>query len=256
MQRQAVEIHDYPATRTHVVGALQFAEYERPVGPADLEGLARRLGLSPDTRYVLFVTGGLVAEYEAEDIAALAARLGETRLAGRRLVVRVHPQASIEPFRAIRHPSVVLDLAPRFASVGDGGLSFDRSETRAMAALLSRADTVFASWGTTALLEAAIFKRPIVQLRWMEALVRRVPEERERIRDFQRYEHMKPFDAIGCRIFSDSPEDLPSRLDELLSNREHYAERCARATAELAMVPLGEAPRRTLRVFGETAKRR
>lgn len=71
-----------------------------------------------------------------------------------------------------------------------------------MAALLSRAEAVFASWGTTALLEAAIFKRPIVQLRWMDALPGRAPEDRERIRDVQRYEHMKPFDAIGCRIFS------------------------------------------------------
>jgi hypothetical protein len=256
MKRQAVEIHDYPAARTHVVGALQFTEYARPVGPADLEALSRRLGLPPDTPYALFVTGGLAAGYEAEDVAALAARLGQTRLAGRRLVVRVHPQAPVEPFRAIRHPSVVLDLAPRFASTGDNGLSFDRSEARMMAALLSRADAVFASWGTTALLEAAIFRRPIVQLRWMDALPGRAPEDRDRIRDFQRYDHMKPFDAIGCRVFSDSPDDLASRLDELFSRREHYAARCARAAAELATVPLGDAPRRTLRVFAELANRR
>jgi hypothetical protein len=70
------------------------------------------------------------------------------------------------------------------------------------------------------------------------------------MRDFQRYEHMKPFDAIGCRVFSDSPEDLPSRREDLLSNREQLR-RALRAGGRRAghRAP-GRAPRRTVSVLG------
>jgi hypothetical protein len=89
----------------------------------------------------------------------------------------------------------------------------------------------------------------------MDALPRSAADERDRIRDFQRYEHMKPFDALRCRVVSDSPEDLPARVDELLSNHAHYAERCARAAAELATAPLADAPRRAVRALTEVVHR-
>jgi hypothetical protein len=249
MARQAVEIHGYPRDRIHVVGALQFTEYDSPVTAADERTVYERLGLPPGTPYVLFLSGQHLPEYEAEDVTALLETLGRTRFAGLPVVARIHPQARLEPFKAIDDPRLVLDTPPRYAAGGDNGLNFDRAETRAMATLLSHADIVFASWGTTALLEAAIFRRPVVQLRWMNALPRSVPEQAERIRDFQRYDHLKPFDATGSRLFSDHPVDLVDRIEQWFAREEEQHARCDRAVAEMAVTPLGAAPQRVVDVL-------
>jgi hypothetical protein len=249
MKDQAVRVHGYPAERTHVVGALQFTDYETPVNDADHRRLYDRLGLPDGSPYVLFLSGQWLPEYEAEDVAMLLRVLEDTRFAGLPVVARIHPQGKVEAFQGIRHPRLILDTPPRFASTGRNGLNFDRSETRAMAALLSRASLVCASWGTTALLEAAIFRKPVIQLRWMDALPRSVPEQREQIRDFQRYEHLKPFDATGSRLFSDHPDDLTDRIEEWFGNRVLQESRCDRAVDELARMPLGRTPHRVIDVL-------
>jgi hypothetical protein len=246
MKEQALSIHDYSADRIGVVGALQFSEYENPVIPAETRALYDRVKLPAGTPYALFVTGQHLPEYEAEDAARLRSALDATSLRDHVLIVRVHPQAKLEPFQAIADRRVVLDLAPRYASGGADGFQFDRSEVRAMAALLHNAGVVIASWCTTALLEAALFQRPIVQLRWLDRISRRVPEQVDRIRDFQRYEHLKPFDATGCRAFSDDPADFPRVLAELLSNDAAYTDRRRNAAESFTRFPLGSAAQRVI----------
>jgi hypothetical protein len=246
MKEQARTIHDYSADRIGVVGALQFVEYEAPVSGAETRALYNRVKLSAGTPYALFVTGQHLPEYEAEDAARLRIALDETPLRDHVLIVRVHPQARLEPFQAIAGRRVVLDLAPRYAAGGAAGFQFDRGEVRAMAALLRNAKVVIASWCTTALLEAALFQRPILQLRWLDRIARRVPEQVDRIRDFQRYEHLKPFDATGCRAFSDDPADFADVLTELLSNDAAYQERRRNAAESFTRLPLGGAAQRVI----------
>jgi hypothetical protein len=243
MKMQAEEIHDYPAVNTFVVGSLQFTKYDEPVSDEEIRSLYERLGLPAGSDYLLFLTGQHVPEYEAADVARLLAALTGTRFGRLPLVVRVHPQADLRPFDALDDPRLVLDRPPRFSAGGGGGRQFDSSEIRAMAALLSRGTIVFSSWGTTALLEAAIFDRPIVQLRWMDAF----PRDRTqaaRVHDFQRYTHLVPFDATGCRIFNDHPERLAEDLHRLEAEQERLREARAEAVRRLAGPPFAQVPSR------------
>ena len=104
----------------------------------------------------------------------------------------------------------------------------------------SDARFVVSSWGTTALLEACIFDTPSLQLRWMDALPRGRAGRRPRlVRDFQRYIHMRAFDATGARPYCDHPSQLNTVLDDLEQRAEHYARCRAEAVARLVCLPLG-----------------
>ncbi len=250
MVDQAEQIHEYPRDRVDVAGPLQFNQYAAPVTDAERQALAARLGLPPGAPYFCFVTGQHLPEYEAEDVAGILAALADTRYGDRRLVVRVHPQGDERPLRAIADPRLVIDRAPSFAASGAGANRFDVSEVRSMATLLAGASVVFSSWATTALLEACIFDRPIVQLRWMDALPRQVPAQADKIRRLQRYMHLQPFDEAGCRLFSDAPGDLAGVLDRLDVEAAALREGRRRAVASLASPPIGTAVQRVVTVLG------
>lgn len=249
MRDQAEEIHQYPRERTHVVGSLQFSRYRDPVSDEERKAVYDRLGLEDGSPYMLFLTGQHVPQYEAEDVERLRALLDRSEYAELPLVVRVHPQADEEPFEAIGHEGLILDLPPKFSAEGSGGSRFDTREMRAMAALLQNSTAVFSSWGTTALLEAAIFDRPIIQLRWMDVFWRKNRDQASRVHDFQRYLHLVPFDQTGCRLFSDSPETFLDDLNNLMNEPARHAEGRARAVSELATLPLEDAPSRVVAVL-------
>jgi hypothetical protein len=110
---------------------------------------------------------------------------------------------------------------------------------RHMASLLRGARFVVSSWGTTALLEACIFDTPTVQLRWMDALPRSAPDQVQLVRDFQRYIHMRAFDATGARPYCDHPSALNAVLQDLEERREEFSRRRAAAVELLTCTPLG-----------------
>jgi hypothetical protein len=251
MREQAGDIHRYPLERTVVVGSLQFSQYAEAVKEEESAALFGRLKLPYGAEYLLYLTGQHVPEYEAEDVAALLGMLKSTPYASLPLVVRTHPQANEAPFRAIGDPRLVLDSAPRFSASGQNGCSFGVSEMRSMAALLTHAKVVLSSWGTTALLEAAVFDRPIVQLRWMDAIPRVRADQAAQVHCFQRYLHLVPFDATGCRAFSESPADLGETIDSALSNDEQFRQKRALAVERLATPPLGAAPGRVIQALAE-----
>ena len=73
----------------------------------------------------------------------------------------------------------------------------------------------------------------------MDALPRGAPEEAALVHDFQRYIHMRAFDATGARPYCDHPSQLNTVLDDLEQRAEHYARCRAEAVARLVCLPLG-----------------
>ena len=255
MRDQAQEIHLYPRERTHVVGSLQFAKYRDALTAAEVSAMYSRLGIPEGSPYVLFLTGQHVPEYEAEDVEVFLRHLPKTRFAGMRVVVRVHPQAPREAFAPLEDLGVILDVPPRFSATGEAASHFDSSEMRTMASLLSNSALVVSSWGTTALLEAAIFDKPILQLRWMDAFPRRRPDQAARVHDFQRYMHLVPFDRSGCRKFSDDPDQLSRDVDDLMEREAEFRSNRRRAVEVLATTPLEDAPSRVIAVLRKELSR-
>lgn len=249
MRRHAVDVHGFPEDRIDVVGSLQFSQYATPVTADERHTTRRRAGLADDEPYFLFLGTAECARYEEEDVRTLLGILDDSEFAGTSLVVRLHPQADAHAFSGIRHPALRLDKPPRFAGKGGDGLSFGQSEIRAMAALLTDAEVVFASAGTTALLEAAIFERPTIQFRWMDHGARADERETARIRDYQRYIHIQDFDRTGARLFSDDPATLLRDLRTMLANVEEWAARRRRAVEALVRTPIGDAPDRVIEVL-------
>ena len=239
MRRQAVDVHQFPEDRIAVVGPLQFRFYGDPVTPAEIAAMRRRIGLGPAEPYLAYVCGARTARYDVEDMHALLAELRAGPYCGLRVVLRPHPQGSRAAYEALVGTGVLLDRSPDLTDPRVGPEALDVGAIRHMASLLSDARFVVSSWGTTVLLEACIFDTPSVQLRWMDALPRIAPEETAMVRDFQRYIHMRAFDATGARPYSDRPSDLNGVLADLEQRADEYARRRAEAVAWLTRLPLG-----------------
>lgn len=251
MKDHSYEIHQYPPNKSHVVGSLQFCKYEDQITSSEVSAMYQRLGLPSGTPYLLFLTGQHIPEYEAEDVQHLLKGLENTRYADLPLVVRIHSQSDYGPYECLRHDKLVLDCPPKFSIEGENGFSLDLSEMRTMASLLKNAEIAFSSWGTTALLEAAIFDRPIIQLRWMNAFSRRRPDQKKKMEDFQKYLHLIPFDKTGCRLFSDSPESLKDDIEKLITNNDTFSQNRKLAVNQLAVTPLKDAPIRIVNIIAK-----
>jgi hypothetical protein len=239
MRRQAVEVHQFPADRISVVGALQFRWYEEPPTGGEIASMRARIGLGPAEPFLAYVCGARTAQYDVEDALALAEQLQRGPYRGLRLVVRPHPQASREAYHQLTERGILLDRSPDLTSARTRPEALDTNAIRQMASLLSAARFVVSSWGTTALLEACIFDTPSVQLRWMDAVRHAAPNEVQLVRDFQRYIHMRAFDEIGARPYCDHPDEFNATLAELEARRDEYAHRRAAAVARLTCLPLG-----------------
>jgi hypothetical protein len=239
MRRQAVEVHQYPSERIGVVGPLQFLHYEAPVSTEEVALMRRRVGLAPNEPYLAYVCGARTAQYDVEDVSELLVQLRSGPYRDLRVVVRPHPQGSRDPYETLRAQGVLLDRSPDLTDSSTRPDAMDVGAIRHMASFLKAARFVVSSWGTTALLEACIFDTPSVQLRWMDAVAHRKPDEVQLVRHFQRYIHMRAFDATGARVYCDAPSQLNQLLGELETNRAEYSRRRAAAVARLTCLPLG-----------------
>jgi hypothetical protein len=240
MRSQAVEVHQFPADRISSVGALQFRWYEEPPTAAETAAMRARIGLGPAEPFLAYVCGARTAQYDVEDVLALAEQLQLGPYRGLRLVVRPHPQASREPYQLLAERGILLDRSPDLTSARTRPEALDTNAIRQMASLLSSARFVVSSWGTTALLEACIFDTPSVQLRWMDTVPHAVPKEVQLVRDFQRYIHMRAFDETAARPYCDHPDEFNATLAELEARHDEYSRRRALAVARLSCLPLGE----------------
>jgi hypothetical protein len=252
MREHALRVHCFDPARIHIVGALQFSQYGRVVTEEERRAVRRRLGLPDGRPYMLYLGSAEIPAYEEEDVRVLLELLDKSELAGTPLVVRTHPQVDANAFASTEHPTMHVDRAPRFQSKGEDGLSFDEEQMRAMAALLTGAELVFASAGTTALLDATILDRPVVQLRWLDAIPRSRPVEVERVRDYQGYLHIQDLDATGCRVFSERPDTLLDDVRSMLARAPEFAEKRRLAVERLVTTPLDEAPDRVIRVLARS----
>jgi len=205
-----------------------------------------RVGLGPDEPFLAYVCGARTARYDVEDVEALSRELPRGAHRDLRIVVRPHPQGSREAYETLRGRGVLLDPSPDLTDARVGPEALDVGAIRHMASLLRSARFVASSWGTTALLEACIFDTPSLQLRWMDALPRGAPAETALVHDFQRYIHMRAFDATGARPYCDHPSQLNTVLDDLEQRAEHYARCRAEAVARLVCLPLGGVVSRVL----------
>jgi len=239
MRRQAVEVHQYPPERIAVVGPLQFQHYEAPVTPEEEALMRKRVGLAPGEPYLAYVCGARTAQYDLEDVTELLAQLRSGPYRDLRVVVRPHPQGSRSAYEKLCALGVLLDRSPDLTDTNTRPDAMDRGAIRHMASFLKDARFVVSSWGTTALLEACIFDTPSVQLRWMDSVPHQERDEVQLVRHFQRYIHMRAFDATGARAYCDAPPELNQVLAELETNGTEYSRRRAAAVARLTCLPLG-----------------
>jgi hypothetical protein len=239
MRRQAVDVHQFPADRIGVVGPLQFRFYAEPPTGDEIAAMRRRVGLGPAEPFLAYVCGARTARYDVEDVTAMLDRLAAGPYRELRVVLRPHPQGAREAYEVLGRRGVLFDPSPDLTDEDTHPEALDTGEIRHMASLLSEARFVVSSWGTTALLEACIFDTAAVQLRWMDVLPRSAPHETRLVRDFQRYIHMRAFDATGARPYCDHPDQLNGTLAELEARRAEYSRRRSDAVARLTRLPLG-----------------
>jgi hypothetical protein len=240
MRRQAMDVHQFPSDRISVVGPLQFQPYAQPVTSEEIARMRAKVGLGATEPYLAYVCGARTARYDVEDVLELLVRLRSGPYHDLRVVVRPHPQGSRAAYEPLLERGVLLDRSPDLTDSRTPPEVLDLDAIRHMASFLRGARFVVSSWGTTALLEACIFDTPSVQLRWMDALPRSAPDEAQLVRYFQRYIHMRAFDAAGARPYCDHPDRLNSVLADLDARRAEYSVRRASAVERLTCLPLGQ----------------
>lgn len=246
MRSTAARLHEYPESLTAVVGALQMVPYAEPPTPDEVVRLHRRLGLRQGQAYLLYVSSQLFQEYEVEEVRLLSETLTRSRFARWPLVVRLHPQSNRERFLGV--PGLTFDQAPAFSQQDRGGLSFGLKEIRHLATLLSRAKVVFSTIATTAVLEAAVWDRPAVQLQWTDIPRSCSTDQVAGVRWSRQYPHIRFFNEFGATRFSKSPDDLEQTIEASLDNPELQAAR-RKAVEAIVTPPLSAPPGRIVRLI-------
>jgi hypothetical protein len=238
MRRQAIEVHQFPGERISEVGAVQFSFYAESVSPEEVQRSREAVGLKPAEDFFLYAGGSQTFDYEIEDLLALMGKLRSSRWSHLRVVARPHPKSDRKTYARLREYGVLVDESPDITVTGARLEAFDSRTIRHMQCLLSGAKCVISSWGTTVLLEACVFNMPAIQLRWMDAVPRANPAQVQKVRDFQRYYHMRPFDALGSRLFSDSPDDFLDCMERLIAEEATFKIRRRETLEQLAVLPL------------------
>ena len=223
MKKQALNIHQFQDHEVGVVGPLQFVNYAEQLSQEELLTLRRKFSLMDSDKYVLYVCGGRTPQYDLEDIKILVKTLKASEYKDHKIIVRPHPQIDAKYYYQVKD-LVYLDYSPSLIGVGDPAKLFERNDIRHFAALLVQADYVVSSWGTTALLEACIFDKKVVQLNWYDSVPHDDVIQKNSVRNFQRYYHMQEFDQYEGRLFSYEPSDLISKFRELSDKDDRFSE--------------------------------
>ena len=238
MKKQAIEVQQFPEEKIFIVGALQMRFYGQAVTNLEKMAMRQKIGLTPDDKYIAYVCGARTMRYDIEDIQALADCLHRCQFSDLKLVVRPHPQGNRDLYYLLKNANILLDQSPDITEANSRPDSFNLENIRHMASFLADAEFVISSWGTTALLEACIFDRPAIQLRWMDSVPHQFPEEVEKVTKFQQYIHMQAFDETGARLYCDSPRELPDIMKIMKQQSDWFAAKRALAVARLICLPL------------------
>lgn len=250
MKRQALDVHGFPDDRISVVGALQFIFYDSPSSRQEVADMRTKIGLGPDEKYIAYVCGARTGEYDVEDVLEMRKALLDGPYHGLKIVVRPHPQGDKAAYDILRGYCILLDSDLDLTAGQTTPDSFNRQAIRHMAAFISDAEFVISSWGTTVLLEACIFDIPAVQLRWMDAIPHKNALEVQMVRDFQRYIHIRAFDAEGARLYCDHPKDLVALMREMQENERFFSLKRKETVRRLVCLPLEDVIHRVCKIIG------
>lgn len=222
MKRQALAVHQFSENQVKVAGPLQFVNYAEPLSDSERKAVRDKFSLSANDRYILFVCGARTPQYDMEDIEELVRIRDHSEYKDHKIIVRPHPQVDGSKYDPVKG-KVLVDYSPSLIKVDNPGGLFKKSEVRHMAALLSEAEYVVSSWGTTALLEACIFDRKVVQLNWFASVPHQDAWQINAVKNFQKYYHMLEFDEYQGRLVSNAPNDLVSKFNELNTRETFFA---------------------------------
>jgi len=254
MKKQAIQVHGYHEKNLSIIGALQFRFYQQIPGEEKINQVKERLGLHQNQEYIAYVCGARTVEYDIEDVLRLNATLSNTKYAVCKIIVRPHPQAQKDAYQVLTKQGIQIDTQ---LDILEGNPSkFNRSSIEYMAAFLRGSRYVISSWGTTALLEACIFQRPSIQLRWMDAIEHSNITEVLMVKNFQKYAHMRPFDEEGARVFCDCPSTLIEIMDRLEEMDDHFRIKRQKVVERLVETPLGDVVERAVKGIGDILQNR
>jgi hypothetical protein len=246
MKNQAINIHSYPVDKISIVGALQFKFYNSIPTIDEINTVKKNLGIVLDCEYIAYVCGARTSLYDVEDVIIMKSILDKSQFKNCKIVVRPHPQGEKENYKILANHGIIVDEALDILMSSPD--TFNISSMKYMAAFLSGARFVVSSWGTTALLEACIFQRPSIQLRWMDEVYHADPKEVEMVKKFQRYLHMKAFDNEGARLYCDSPDQLVGVMQRLENEQFEFKQKRKNVVNKIVFTPLNEVVNRVISI--------
>lgn len=238
MKRQAVDIHGFPSQKISITGALQFKFYDHIPSFEEVNNVKSKIGIDLDQEYIAYVCGARTSLYDVEDVLFMKNILEKSRYSHCKIVVRPHPQGDKENYDILLQHGIIVDQ--QLDILNGNPDSFNRDSMQYMASFLTGAKFVVSSWGTTALLEACIFQRPSVQLRWMYKIPHANKNEIEIVQNFQRYLHMKAFDSEGARLYCDSPDTLIDIFLYLENEHLLFNQKRKKVVDKIVVTPLHE----------------
>ena len=244
-----------------VVGIPYLDTYRR-TEPVDRATWARRYGLDPERRVLVFYT---MPQIRHRDQHLIVERLAEEVRRGERLppdlqiLVKCHP---------LDDNDVYDDVVAAHAFVAREATTKDRpgssevwvprtDEIERARDCLAHADVTVNIYSTVTI-EAALYDRPIVHVGFD---LRPLPEGRIPCREYYRFTHFRPVVETGAAAMAESMDELVAHVAEGLARPDLRREERARLVAEFAGPLDGGLPGRVLAeverlLAGEPATRR
>lgn len=230
------DLQDFPRERIDVAGVAHFDRYVQPGALPSRPELCAQFDLDPSRPLIVYATSSPGAWKRNVDVAeTIAAAIGDGRLAGAQLVVRVHPNyfrsdtpTTLGPFERLASAYAHVHLDRPGIVAGGMRIRLEHEDASRLGALIAHADVLVNMFSTTTI-EACMTDTPVVQV---SQHAYDPPDERfssGRRQVWPEYIHMRRVVEIGAARTAASPEQLVELTAAYLA--DPTLDRAARADA-------------------------
>lgn len=218
-------LYDVPEDRIVVTGIPQYDRWSDPSLVVPREGFLRTMGLDPARKTILYAAAGdWMNKADEEIVRLLSAAIGDGRLSGAQVLVRLHPKypSTAEGLSGLPHVTV-----ERPGTNVTGELvhwEYEEGDLRHLVSSIRWADVVV-NTASTFTIDAAVLDRPIVLVGFDGS--RELPYDAS-VRRYYDREHMRQIVEPGGARLAESPEGFLEAIASYLRDPSADAEGRAR----------------------------
>ncbi len=220
MKGEIERLYDVPVGRIAVTGIPQYDRWLDPGIVIPKDEFFRSLGLESTRKLILYAAAGdWMNKADEEIVRLLSAAIGDGRLAGAQVLVRLHPKYPSTAESLTGLPHVFIERPGTNVTGELMHWEYEESDLRHLVSTLKWSDVVV-NTASTFTIDAAIVDRPIVLVGFDGA--RELPYDSSVVRYYDR-EHLQQIVGSGGASLAKSPEDFIAKVASYLRDQSQDA---------------------------------